>query len=635
MAPHLSEMQDPRHSPRVKADATIGDRARSPWRAYLAVLVCLALVLPFLANGPVASVLGTVPATAEGAEPEMPPVCGEGQTRDCIKGSDEVRLRVMPTTIALPDAYPSCVGAANSEMSPTGTCEQLALTVEVDFPACAEVGTGVDCYDSIAWGGNQLDIWYSSWTFAGVFRFLKSEVGQCTGADLACDRFFLIGSATKDLGGHGWLILSDPEVSVRDYSAGSADPNEYERVTYRPEAAVYVPPAEFKSPNADFEYTVDADRSGIARFTSTSTEPDGRLLSIGWDFGDGSTGIGVRASHPYLETGFYTVTVTARTIFSGATDSASKTIFVEVADPDTDDPYPPGDVPIVSVEATDNEASESGDTGTWTLTRSKKAGELTVDVSLSGSATEGADYEALADEVTFSDSVDEVQVTLVPVADELVEGPETATLTIDQGTGYTRGDPYEADITILDTTAPPTTTPGTTVPATTSPGTTSPPATAPATPTLPAGPTPVGCIDTASVAAGAPLTVCGDGFLPGEQVQVLLHSVPKQLAAVTADVAGNVRTTVTVPAGTVAGSHRVELRGVKSGLSLFSVPFTVTAAAAAIAPTATTAPAAATKATAATTLPLTGASPARWAFLGTILVIAGIGILRSRRWLAS
>ncbi|HET8931590.1 MAG TPA: hypothetical protein VFN21_13095 [Acidimicrobiales bacterium] len=306
-----------------------------------------------------------------------------------------------------------------------------------------------------------------------------------------------------------------------------------------------------------------------------------------------------------------------------------------------DDNSPPGDVPIVTVEATDNEASESGDAGTWTLTRSKKAGELTVDVSLSGSATAGADYEAIADEVTFPDLVDEVEVTLVPVADALVDGPETATLTIDQGTGYTRGDPYQADITILDTTVPPTTAPGTTVPATTvppttmpgttippmtTPGTTSPGTTVPATTAPPAALPPVGCIGAASVAAGTPITVCGDGFLPGEQVQVLLHSVPAQLTVVTADAAGTARATVTVPADTVAGLHHIELHGVNSGRSLVSAPFTITKA--------TAAPVAPEEATAdfgATALPLTGAGTARWAITGMVLVIAGLGILRGRR----
>ncbi|MCB0829162.1 MAG: hypothetical protein KDB62_10185, partial [Solirubrobacterales bacterium] len=112
---------------------------------------------------------------------------------------------------------------------------------------------------------------------------------------------------------------------------------------------------------------------------------------------------------------------------------------------------PGGDVPIVTVEATDAEADEQGpDAGAWTVTRSKSVGELTVTVSQSGSATEGVDYAAVGDEVTFPDGVDEIAVTLTPLDDDAVEGDEVVTYTVEGGTGYAPGDPFTADITIAD-----------------------------------------------------------------------------------------------------------------------------------------------------------------------------------------
>jgi hypothetical protein len=114
-----------------------------------------------------------------------------------------------------------------------------------------------------------------------------------------------------------------------------------------------------------------------------------------------------------------------------------------------------GDVPIVTVEATDAQADEEGpDTGTWTVTRSESVGELTVDVSQSGSATEGVDYEAVDDEVTFADGVDEVPVTLTPLDDDDAEDDEVVTYTVEEGTGYAPGDPSTADITIADDDGP-------------------------------------------------------------------------------------------------------------------------------------------------------------------------------------
>ncbi len=89
----------------------------------------------------------------------------------------------------------------------------------------------------------------------------------------------------------------------------------------------------------------------------------------------------------------------------------------------------------------------------------------------------------------------------------------------------------------------------------------------------------VGCLDKSSVAAGGSLQLCGSGFLPGEQVQVFLHSTPQLVTVLTAASTGSVQASVTIPASAPAGSHRVELRGVSTGRSLMSAPFTVTAAA--------------------------------------------------------
>lgn len=48
-----------------------------------------------------------------------------------------------------------------------------------------------------------------------------------------------------------------------------------------------------------------------ATFDSTSTDADGALANLTWDFGDGARGFGARASHAYAAGGNYTVTLTA------------------------------------------------------------------------------------------------------------------------------------------------------------------------------------------------------------------------------------------------------------------------------------------------------------------------------------
>ncbi len=87
----------------------------------------------------------------------------------------------------------------------------------------------------------------------------------------------------------------------------------------------------------------------------------------------------------------------------------------------------------------------------------------------------------------------------------------------------------------------------------------------------------VTCIASA-VTAGQSVDVCGEGFTPGEQVQVFLHSEPQFLAVVQADSQGAVAAPVVIPVD-ATGDHRIELRGVTSGRSIFSQTFTVRAAA--------------------------------------------------------
>lgn len=100
----------------------------------------------------------------------------------------------------------------------------------------------------------------------------------------------------------------------------------------------------------------------------------------------------------------------------------------------------------------------------------------------------------------------------------------------------------------------------------------------PDVPLDPDGPTvPMAHLDKTQVRAGDPLTVTGEGFMAGEQVEVWLHSEPTWIATTTADDAGAVAYTFIVPVDTPPGVHHVELRGISSGTSLSSAEFTVLA----------------------------------------------------------
>jgi PKD repeat protein len=78
------------------------------------------------------------------------------------------------------------------------------------------------------------------------------------------------------------------------------------------------PTAAFTSTTADLTASFDA---------SGSTDPDGIIASVGWAFGDGSTGTGTTVNHTYAAAGTYSVTVTV-TDDDGATASTTRAVTV-------------------------------------------------------------------------------------------------------------------------------------------------------------------------------------------------------------------------------------------------------------------------------------------------------------------
>lgn len=89
----------------------------------------------------------------------------------------------------------------------------------------------------------------------------------------------------------------------------------------------------------------------------------------------------------------------------------------------------------IGVAATDASAAEAGpETATFTFTRGGSlVGDLTVDFILTGTAENGTDYTALPLSLLIPDGETTATLTLTPTADALVEGLETATLTLSAG----------------------------------------------------------------------------------------------------------------------------------------------------------------------------------------------------------
>ena len=107
------------------------------------------------------------------------------------------------------------------------------------------------------------------------------------------------------------------------------------------------------------------------------------------------------------------------------------------------------DAPQVSVIASDDSASEAGDPGRFVLTRTGDfAAPLTVTVALTGTATNGTDYETLTTTVTFDALSGAAIVDVKPLNDALPDGSETVTLTVVDAAAYDLGTTSSATITI-------------------------------------------------------------------------------------------------------------------------------------------------------------------------------------------
>ena len=107
----------------------------------------------------------------------------------------------------------------------------------------------------------------------------------------------------------------------------------------------------------------------------------------------------------------------------------------------------------VTISATDASAGEgtTPDTGTYRVTRTgSTTSALTVNYSISGTAANTSDYSTLGTTVVIPAGSASATITITPINDTLIEGSETAILTVTTGTGYAVGSPSAATVTIAD-----------------------------------------------------------------------------------------------------------------------------------------------------------------------------------------
>ena len=188
---------------------------------------------------------------------------------------------------------------------------------------------------------------------------------------------------------------------------------------------------------------INASANGLTvSFGVTAGDPDGFIASYDWNFGDGVTSSAAAPVHTFLQEGTYLVR-------SRVTDDSgsrnSRWAYITLGPSSTT-------IPVVTIAATDAAASESGsNNGTLVLTRSAvTADALTVNVSLSGSADEGDDYQLIGSTVTIPAGSAQVTVAVIPVDDLQFEDAESVIVTLAAGSGYVVGARANAMVSIAD-----------------------------------------------------------------------------------------------------------------------------------------------------------------------------------------
>jgi len=113
-------------------------------------------------------------------------------------------------------------------------------------------------------------------------------------------------------------------------------------------------------------------------FTGTVTDPDNRLVTYAWNFGDSGTGTGKSTSHTYAATGMYTVTFTVTDV-AGIT--ASTTYYQSISSPD-DNTFIP-DCTGTNCSASNSTTYTGSGTGVWRYNNTT-GNNATIDISIDG-----------------------------------------------------------------------------------------------------------------------------------------------------------------------------------------------------------------------------------------------------------
>jgi len=273
---------------------------------------------------------------------------------------------------------------------------------------------------------------------------------QFTFADLHVgDRVHVRASRTSSSGGTGATSLEATEVMLQN-PAGGDDGDTVDPTALVSAAAFDALASESGTNTGAFRLTRSGSATLLASpltvtFTLTGTATNGtdyQNLPLTATFAANQATVDVLVT-PIADAtteGSESVILTLTTV-SPYELGAPATATVTITDTDS---------PLVSVSAFDSTASETGpDLGTFRFSRTgSTAASLTVTFTVSGTATNGTDYQSLPVTVTFAAGQATTDLFVVPLSDATAEGSETVIVTVTDGAAYDLGSPATATVTI-------------------------------------------------------------------------------------------------------------------------------------------------------------------------------------------
>ncbi len=197
--------------------------------------------------------------------------------------------------------------------------------------------------------------------------------------------------------------------------------------------------------------TVNYDITGTAISGTDYAKINNKVT---FNAGSGKTSVNVTPIDDTLAEGNKTliITLAAGTGYTvGTINKATATII------DNEPPLPSITLQTTDATAGETRTGQTANPGVFTLTRTGTITSLlTVNYTLTGTATNGIDYNSLTGKAIFAAGSATALVNITPLDDTLFEGNETAILTLVTGQGYSLGTTKTGTVGIVDNDPAPT-----------------------------------------------------------------------------------------------------------------------------------------------------------------------------------